>query len=195
MRNGDDLVATNKQLEDENKVLKDRLEKMEKMLSEKNNSEENQSVNYTDIRPDKHIVVYNLENHPLFLRTSSGRNYEFNKYGQFKRIIYSDLRELIENSRSFAESGRFYIVDKDVVKMEGLEDAYSHLMSKDDIDNIFKFTDEKMIDKFTNTSQPQRDSIASILANKIYNGEKVDLNKVDLLSKVYGKDIKSLIKR
>lgn len=149
-----------------------------------------------DIRPDKQIKVVSLENNLANLTTQAygqGKVYRFDKFGQIRNIPYSDLSDIILNNQKFIDDGRFYIDNNDVIYKQGLNDIYTKLLSKNDIENLLKYDKKTIEDKFANTTDVQKEIVAIYYATKISNNEEVDFNKIDILSKLYGKNISEII--
>jgi hypothetical protein len=194
-------------LEKENKQLKNELDEIKKMLLnltqnqnkiepvtqpeyiiEKNISD----IDETEIRPNKYIKVMSLNFGKLVLSSEGkgqGKIFVFNKFGEVKNIIYSDLANLIHHQQSFAEQGRFYIFDKNVVRNHGLDEYYNKFMTKEMIENILNNNREEVISLFTNTTDAQKETIVNILIKKIIDGADIDINKVDIISRIYGQNI------
>ncbi len=188
-------------LEQENKQLRSELDELKKMvlnLTQQNqlvtqNISQAESTNIisneddSDIRPNKYIKVMSLNFGKLVLSTESkgqGKVFVFNKFGDVKNIVYSELANLIHHQQSFAEQGRFYVFDKQVVKNHGLVEYYEKFMDKEMIENILDHNREEIITLFNNTTKTQRDIIVNLLIKKIVDGVDVDITKVDIISRL-----------
>lgn len=201
-------VSSNKDdnmLKKENELLKNELEEIKKMLFNLTQNPQHIQPEYTiektenlvedddfEIRPNKYIKVMSLNFGKLVLTTEGkgqGKVFTFNKFGDVKNIVYADLANLIHHSQSFAEQGRFYIFDKNVVRNHGLVEYYNKFMTKEKIEHILDENRDEVISLFTNTTEAQRESIVNILIKKIIDGEDVDINKVDIISRIYGKNV------
>lgn len=146
----------------------------------------------TNIPDNKYIKVISLENNPMILSTGGmgkGKVYEFEKFGQSRNITYNNLVEILSYQEHFAKQGRFYILDKDVINNHELSDAYKSILTKEQIENILTYDEKAMTTLFNRTTPEQRETIVSLVINKLKDGEKVDLNKVSILSKIYGFDL------
>jgi hypothetical protein len=197
-----------KKLEEENKKLKNELEEIKKMLLnltqnqeqvlnakntniivENNNNDDDEDF---EIRPNKYIKVMSLNFGKLVLTTEGkgrGKAFVFNKFGDVKNIVYSELANLIHHQQTFAEEGRFYIFDKNVVRNHGLIEYYNKFLTKEVIDNILEYNRDEIVDLFKNTTDAQREVIVNILIKKIVDGEDVDIAKVDIISRLSGQNI------
>lgn len=157
-------------------------------------AKQNHSEDDIDIRPDKNIKIISLCNNKLILTTNKGKDAKqrtFEHFGQSKTVPYSMLVEMIENHPTFAERGVFYILDKDVVRKSGLEEAYSKLLKKEDIEKILNDSDNAFL-LYKNSPEKQRELINEMIVEKLVKGQFNDLNlvtkiseegKVDLLQK------------
>jgi len=198
------LSPTN--LEQENKQLRSELDELKQMvlnLTQNLTQAQNKPIQQTmqdvpttnpiineddsDIRPNKYIKVMSLNFGKLVLSTESkgqGKVFVFNKFGDVKNIVYSELANLIHHQQSFAEQGRFYVFDKQVIKNHGLVEYYEKFMTKEMIDNILNHNREEIVTLFNNTTKTQREVIVNLLIKKIVNGEDVDITKVDIISRL-----------
>lgn len=197
-----DDVLDIKKLEKENKQLKKELDEIKKMLLNLNQNQNKtqsttpivkQTINEVDddfeIRPNKYIKIMSLNFGKLVLTTEGrgqGKAFIFNKFGDVKNVVYSDLANLIHHQQTFAEEGRFYVFDKYVVKNHGLVEYYDKFLTKEVIENILDYNRDELINLFKNTTDTQREIIVNILIKKIINGEDVDIAKVDIISRLAG---------
>lgn len=170
------------------KMMTSKKEEFAPIVEEESNDEDE----YMSIAPNKLIPIISLTNHLLVLSTErfgNGRVYEFNSFGQTRRIVYEDVIGIIHSQERFAKEGAFFIADKDVVKLHGLSEAYNSLLDKKRIDKILDLDSMQLKNVFNNSSKLQKETIVSIIRKKAKNGEDLDLNKVDIISKIYGEDI------
>lgn len=148
--------------------------------------------NYTGLkqpRPDSMIRLQSLTKGELCLNVNGNVAINFEKYGDIKPVLYSELVNIVNNNRSFAENGTFYIMDDSAVFYLGLARFYDHIMSWEDIENIETFSDDMLRQMLPKISDFQKDVLSLVLATKIFNNESVDMNKVDVISKVCNIDI------
>jgi hypothetical protein len=193
------------ELKKENELLKNELQEIKKLLFNLTQNQPTVQPEYTiekseilvedddfEIKPNKYIKVMSLNFGKLVLTTEGrgqGKVFTFNKFGDVKNIVYADLANLIHHQQSFAEQGRFYVFDKNVVKNHGLVEYYNKFMTREKIEHILDENRDEIISLFTNTTDAQKESIVNILIKKIIDGEDVDVNKVDVISRIYGKNI------
>ena len=127
------INSTSEETEDV-ELLKQRLAELEQQL--KNQTNPNKELNGDmpdadiDIRPDKYIQVMSLCPHPLNLSRNRGKPIRFSRFGESKRIIYSDLVDIIDNHPTFTEEGLYYIMNADVIHRHGLEDFYIDILKR-----------------------------------------------------------------
>ena len=159
------------------KLLEQELKK--KKLEEISDEEDSNDDLY--ISPDKPIRVMNLC--PGILNLSSGPRKEdkhrtFTEFGQVKPISYSILLEMMEWQPTFFETGRAYILNKDVIKKNGLDESYGKIVAKGDMEKILS-NSENALDLYKTLNPQQRESVNDMLIEKIRNGE---LNNLGLIS-------------
>jgi hypothetical protein len=163
-------------------------------------SEEDDEMDDVPFR--KFIKVMSLTNHTLSLSTEGmgrGKVYDFVEFGQMKHIIYEDLSNIIHNQPTFTDDLAYVILNPKVVKLHGKEEIYKKMISKDVILKLLDANKDEIITTFKNTTKSIQEAIVSVIVDKLVNGENVDLNKLDVLSNLYGRDInvmaKELIRR
>ena len=118
-----------------------------------------------------------------------GKVYRFEKFGQIKKIIYSDLVDILEVDAGFMEEGAFIVLNPKVVRTHGLDEIYSKILTKEKIEQILDGTDENLA-LFANTNKRQQEIIIDLVIEKlIQNPAGLDLNMIDKLSRLSGVNI------
>lgn len=144
-----------------------------------------------DIRSDARIGVMSLCPHKLVLTPTKGANpYIFDNFGDYKKIRYEDVSQIIERHRSFLEDGVFVILDKEVIKFHALEDAYDKILTKENFDKILNGNFSDAVKLVENANERQKQYIADLFVRRIIDGDDVDLNYIDQISRVVDVDIK-----
>lgn len=142
--------------------------------------------NYDNLRqprPDAMIRLQSLTKGELCLSVNGSVAINFDKYGDIKPVLYSELMNIVNNNRSFAEEGAFYIMDDASVKYLGLSRYYDSILSYDEIESLESYSDEELRAIIPKISDFQKDVISLVFASKIYNDKPVDRNKVEIISK------------
>jgi len=185
------------------KELLERLAKLEAMILSQQSKEipaiedTADPVYENEIRQDEYINVVSLCDMRLTLSTEGygkGRLFSFAKFGDKKRllysdlarILYSDLATIIESHSKFLESGYFYILDPRVVRVHGLDDVYEKLMTKEQIEKVLGGGGD-VVEIYKSANPRQQEVMQSILVNKlIENPDSLDLNFIDKISRISG---------
>lgn len=148
--------------------------------------------NYDNLRqprPDAMIRLQSLTKGELCLNVNGSVAINFDKYGDIKPVLYSELMNIVNNNRLFAEEGAFYIMDDASVKYLGLSRYYDNILSYDEIESLESYPDDELRTIVPKISDFQKDVVSLVLANRIYNNEQVDRNKVEVISKACEIDI------
>lgn len=179
-------------------------EALNKLLSNKENTiaqEDKQSVlnevedidtfNNIKIAQDDYIKVICLIGNELNLVTKpygrGGKIFTFRKQYEVKRILYSDLVEILENQPGFVEAGYFYIADQRVIRRHGLDDVYKNILTKEKIESIMSNNSNDAVTLFKSANPSQQEVIVEMLILKLCNNpDSVDLNMVDKISRASG---------
>lgn len=186
-------------LEKENKEIREQLDRMLKMMEAQKRETvtltEDSEASLEEPSPNKTIRLMSLCRGSLNLAEdeSGTGKIKFSKYGEVKTILYSSLIRIVNNNRAFAEKGYFYILDKAAVYYLGLNDCYSKIITKDVMDNILKYEDVDIARIIENTDENQVETMVKNLTDRVYNGESVDLNKVQYISRKTNIDILSKV--
>jgi hypothetical protein len=143
---------------------------------------------------DSYVKVMSLTPHLLNLSTEGngkGKIFTFHKFGEVKKILYHDLVDILSANQKFHEQGLFYIMSKDVIDEHGFEDMYEKILTKDAILKIINGENQTdAVNIFSSATEKQQDFVCEMFIQKIFDGENVDLNLVDRLSRVMQKRIK-----
>ena len=183
------------ELKKENKLL---MEKLEQLLSLQTKKEATTIVELLEDEPidefndikinqDDYIKVVSLCDNPLYLSSlgfGKGKQWSFEKFGDTKRIVYSDVVAILENYQRFLKKGYFYIADKRVIRRHGLDDLYATILSKEKIKKILDCNDDTSVELFSNANEEQRPMILRMIVSRIARGENMDLNIVDKISRI-----------
>jgi len=70
-----------------------------------------------------------------------------------------------------------------------MEDNYKKILDRKTIENFLGFDDETIKTLYHGTTKNIRDSIVSIIVNKINSEENVDKNKIYVVSDLFGIDL------
>jgi hypothetical protein len=199
-KNIDNETKTNSN-SNENVDLIKKIEAMEQIIAQLRNEALQKNVkaknttkddDYNIIRPDRYIKVMSLNFGQLNLTTmprGQGKVFTFNKFGDVRNIVYSDVSNIIHNHQKFAEEGRFYVFNKQVIENHGLIEFYEKFLTKEKIEQILDMQKDEMINLFNSATKTQQDTIVQIIIKKIKQGEDIDLNKVDILSRLTDQNI------
>ena len=145
-----------------------------------------------DIPMNAYIRVMSLFPGHLNLSTQErglGKVFRFENFGSMKRMLYSDLIDVLEAYSKFANAGYFIILDPRVIRNHGLEDAYAKVLTKEKIESIISGSSDAH-ELFSACNARQQNLIVSMLIEKIRdNPESVDLNMIDRISRLAGVDI------
>jgi len=160
---------------------------------------ENKKEEKTEVKPiapNEFVKVMSLCANKLNLATRPhglGKTFSFDRFGETKNILYSDLLEINNNQKNFLEAGYYYILDDRVIDFEGLNDVYDKILNKEQIERILS-NEKDATELFQKANPKQQGVIVKFVVDKMLAEENVDLNLVGILSKVSGIDIQKRVK-
>jgi hypothetical protein len=156
-----------------------------------------------EISANEYIKVMSLCNSAMTLSTKprgQGKLFNFAKFGDIKKMLYSELSDIINVHPNFLEAGYFYVLDKRAISELVLDDLYEKILNKDQILEILN-SSPNAVDLFTSANDKQREIIVSFLIEKVRDGLPVDFNLVSRISEISGvkivekaEDAKSMMK-
>lgn len=190
-------------LKKENEEMKQQLKNLMEMMASINGKKKNTSLEEVkcseftleeipeEPSPNKMVRIISLCRGSLNLAKDERGvdKLKFTKYGEIKPVLYSTLIDIVNNNRSFAEKGLFYILDKASVYYLGLSNVYNKLVDNTILDNICNYPDIDIEKIISGMEESQIEVMAKNLSDRIYNGEKLDLNKINTISRASGIDI------
>jgi hypothetical protein len=187
------MMKTIKSLQKELKELKST---KEDKVVEKVVLEEEIESEPIDIPMSKAIKVISLYNGGLTLFTQArgqGKPYRFNNFGVIRSIIYSDLLDCIAHQSRYFIEGFCMILDKDVNKNQGLDVYVKNFLTKSQIENILSFDAEKITYLLTHTTKTMLSTIVENVTFALVENKSLDMNKVKIISDIYGRDINEIV--
>jgi len=179
------IAEQNKKIEELSKLV---IDAATKPAVETESEEDDGEESY--ISPDKYIRVISICPVELNLSTlggGQGKRFKFRKFGETKRILYSDLVDVMEAHSNFLHDGYFYIADKDVIRKHGLNDEYEELLTKEKILKIVNGTTSDVVELFKSATPKQQSFICDMLIEKVRDEDpSIDLNMIDSISRISG---------
>lgn len=154
-----------------------------KQIKNKNDNEiENYEVEDDNVKisSDDYIKVMSMLPYTLNLNTKlpgkGGDTFTFEKFGEVKKILYSDLAKILEYNRNMARNGSFIILDKRVVRRHGLDEAYEKILTKDNIEKILDGNESDAVRLFKTANKSQQEVICQMIIQNGIDGKEYDLN-------------------
>lgn len=150
-------------------------------------------------KTNKKVKVINLLNNKLNLSTQgfgNGKVFEFLDFGSSVSMSIAYLEEILSigEYRRQAEEGYFYICDSEIVEEMDLTDAYESIHDKKAIEYIVGLTDDACVDMFCGLSTTMKESVATLMAERINSGKLLDRNRLASIQMKSEVDIESMAK-
>lgn len=184
----EDLMKTIQLQKEQMDLMMKQLESLQQSKEEKIEYQKENPEDF-DINGREYINVMSLNPYGMVLTTEpkgAGRQFIFNKFGEIQRIMYDELRDILRTYRHFAEQGRFYILDRRVIRQHGLDDVYSRILNKEQIEKILSNQGDALT-LYDSANDVQKTIIVNFLVKALRdNPDSVDMNLVDKISRKYG---------
>lgn len=141
--------------------------------------------------PKKKIKVTSLTYGNLSLYAPNRGFIQFSKYGETLTLSYDQICDYVNNCRSAAESGMFFINDANLVDELDLSEFYKNIITSDIVKGILNnhITIDEYDDLLSNITPSQKESLGELFTEEVYTKKFTDLNKIDALSHTLGIDI------
>lgn len=152
------------------------------------------SPSYDDIviRPDRYIPVMSLTNTLMILK-GNNKFYKFAKYGDIIRIVYADVMDIVHNHNNMAIDGAFYIMDEQVVDVQGLREFYTKVLDKKALDELITKSAKEFEKVFSTLSDTQKKTILNNVVQAMIDGEDISANIVTAVNKACGANVDTMV--
>ena len=149
----------------------------------------NYSTEDKDINPNKKTRITSLTYGYFSLYAPNRGFLKFPNYGSYHTVTYAQLADYVNSCRTAAENGNFYIHNQDMVEDLGLSEIYETILNDKIIDKILFSNELEIKDILSNTTDVQKNSVCSLVCQKVYDKEITDMGRIDEISKAIGIDI------
>lgn len=182
-----------KELEKENNLLWNKIKELEEQLKQSISTKEEP----IEIIPMHKIIhVQSLYNGVLNLKTTSnadGPIFKFNFFGDKQPIFYSELVKCLSLQNRFFKDGFVIILDESVVKAHYLVEFYKDLLNAEQIENFIHIEEEQMNNIYPKLTTQQKITVLERIAINLNNNpNKIDRNKLDIITKISKVNINDL---
>jgi len=159
--------------------LKERVSQLESLLAQFSGTPLPKNEN-DSVKPEDYVQIMSLTNDRLNLSTEGfgkGKKYTFTKFGEVKRIIYKEVADIIENQQHFLTRGLFFILDRRIIRLHGLDDLYATLLTKDKMESIIFGVgkSQDLVELYKSANDRQKEIINDMIVERITKNEDVDL--------------------
>jgi len=178
----------------EKKYEKD-MQEMKRKIEELTNSfpkAETATKSSDSIDLDEDIDVISLCNGVLNLTTGGfgrGELYPFTEFGQTLPIPYRDLKEITKNNKTFLEKGYFYIDSQKARVALRVSKIYEKMPIAQDLITMLDKDADTIKKILTMMTSEQKTMVASLVIDKLFNGENLDMNLVKEIGDSVDKDL------
>ena len=190
---GKELTALTKKYEKEMQEMKKQLEALSKSFpKQETTAKTNESIDL-----DEDIDVISLCNGVLNLTTGGfgqGELYTFNEFGQTLPVPYRDLKEITKNNRSFLEKGYYYIDSQKAQVALRVLKLYEKLPAAQDLITLLEKDVPTIKKTISIMTSEQKMMMASLVIDKLFNGEKLDMNLVKEIGDSVDRDLSTIAK-
>lgn len=200
----DMIIQMQKQMEELQKQLLASQKKVDSISQEKTDLQTlvetlKGGVSQNNMLPKK-VKVMSLVPNKYNLCTQErgrGRIYTFLEFGDIVTMKTSELEEIlsIQKQRKQAEQGYFYILDKDIVADQDLEDVYETINTKEIMEHVFRLDNDDCVEVFCGLDKNLQESVATQIAEMLNSGVKLDRNKIADIAFKTDIDIEEIAKR
>lgn len=140
------------------------------------------------------VMCVSITQGKLYVEGSkTGMLYSFSDYGDETEIEYRDLVGLIRSKDKSVFEPRFVVNDKDFIEeYPALKKFYDDEFSIKNIKKILLMPDDQMVAEIEKLPRGAADSLKSIAAEQVSNGEIDSVRKIKALDTVFGTNLNLL---
>lgn len=109
-------------------------------------------------------------------------------------VTDSEARIIISNMPESARSGLFYITDREFIEENELEDAYTTILSDEQLRELLNRNVDEVVEIYKNSTDRQKEIINTMIIDGRLNGTRIDANLVQELSQISGIDFMGIDK-
>ena len=162
------------------------------MLSQSVNISSTPNNKDNDISADEEIEIISLTPNRLNIIGEGGSILvSFDKMYEEQLVDYASLKDAlrIRVNREMAKKGRFYINDERVVNKLRLKNDYKNILSPEQLQHLLAIDVSKAIELYKLAPKGQKSAIIEIVKQSKFNGDNIDYNLLNELTKLSGVDL------
>lgn len=181
-----------KALEEKIQSQQEQIEKLMEMLSQSVNIPSAHNNKDNDISADEEIEIISLTPNRLNIIGEGGSILvSFDKMYEEQLVDYASLKDAlrIRVNREMAKKGRFYINDERVVNKLRLKNDYKNILSPEQLQHLLAIDVSKAIELYKLAPKGQKSAIIEIVKQSKFNGDNIDYNLLNELTKLSGVDL------
>ncbi|MBR6288219.1 MAG: hypothetical protein IKR19_02610 [Acholeplasmatales bacterium] len=181
-----------KALEEKIQSQQEQIEKLMEMLSQSVNISSTPNNKDNDISADEEIEIISLTPNRLNIIGEGGSILvSFDKMYEEQLVDYASLKDAlrIRVNREMAKKGRFYINDERVVNKLRLKNDYKNILSPEQLQHLLAIDVSKAIELYKLAPKGQKSAIIEIVKQSKFNGDNIDYNLLNELTKLSGVDL------
>ena len=166
--------------------LEKKLNALMEMMEKQNSESQKASVVSVENKYHKRILVTNISDWGVTLKTSNEGNatqFRLDRFGSTLPISYEDLNKCINTDMRLFTEGYVYINDPEAVQENYLETYYEKFLDVKKITDIMTFPDKELAEMVGNSTPTIQQTICAQIARKILQNEPVDMNKAHIIGK------------
>lgn len=139
------------------------------------------------------ILCRSITQGGLFCDGKSGMTYEFVDYGDETEIQYGDLSAAVKAKAKYIFTPSILILDEDFVnEFPQLKKFYDEVYTVGDLKKVLDLPIDEMVNTIKNLPHTVYESLKTIAATQVYNGELDSVKKIRALDEVLGVDLSLL---
>lgn len=181
-----------KALEEKIQSQQEQIEKLMEMLSQSVNISSTHNNKDNDISADEEIEIISLTPNRLNIIGEGGSILvSFDTMYEEQLVDYASLKDAlrIRVNREMAKKGRFYINDERVVNKLRLKNDYKNILSPEQLQHLLAIDVSKAIELYKLAPKGQKSAIIEIVKQSKFNGDNIDYNLLNELTKLSGVDL------
>ena len=139
------------------------------------------------------VLCRSITQGSLFCDGKSGITYEFVDYGDETEIQYGDLSAAVKAKAKYIFAPSILVLDEDFInEFPQLKRFYDEVYTVGDLKKVLDMPIDEMVNTIKNLPHTVYESLKTIAATQVYNGELDSVKKIRALDEVLGVDLSLL---
>ena len=179
-----------------NEILKAKIQQLEELENSEENSDEVERFLESPVKQTSHKkrefkdtdmieVMSGINGQYTHHSSQTGRAFRFKGFGQVVKMPYAEIITLRNFHPNVLESGWIVILDNEVVEDFGLSEKYKNIITKENVNGIFKKSPEELESFIRSLPSGMRITLIDLAKKAYKKGELSNIHIINVIQKLF----------